>query len=67
MLIDGLECPTTYQGLFLLPNQSDSTTPEANWDLRNVQLDGEGAYDLWLGDVQPSQVGVLPVFNVANV
>jgi hypothetical protein len=66
-MIDGLECPTTYQGLFLLPNQSDSTTLETTWDLRNVQLDGEGAYDLWLGDVQPSQVGVLPVFNVANV
>ena len=67
LLIDGLECPTTYQGLFLLPNQSDSTTLETTWDLRNVQLDGEGAYDLWLGDVQPSQLGVLPVFNVSNV
>jgi hypothetical protein len=67
LLIDGLECSTTYQGLFLLPNQSDSTTLETTWDLRNVQIDGEGAYDLWLGDVQPSQLGVLPVFNVSNV
>jgi hypothetical protein len=67
LLIDGLECPTTYQGLFLLPNQSDSTTLETTWDLRNVRLDGEGAYDLWLGDVQPPQVGALPVFNVVNV
>ena len=31
LLIDGLECPTTYQGLFLLPNQSDSTTLETTW------------------------------------
>jgi hypothetical protein len=66
-LIDGLECPTTYQGLFLLPNQHDATTLETTWDFRNVQLDGDGAYDLWLGNVQPSQVGVLSVFNVSNV
>ena len=67
LLIDGLQCSTTYQGLFLLPNQSDSTTRETTWDLRNVQVDGDGAYDLWLGNVQPSQEGSLPLFNVQDV
>ncbi|HEY4827779.1 MAG TPA: hypothetical protein VIH85_13470 [Solirubrobacteraceae bacterium] len=66
-LIDGLQCSTTYQGLFLLPNQFDSTTTETTWDFRNIQIDGAGAYDLWLGNVQPSQEGSLPVFNVQNV
>jgi hypothetical protein len=66
-MVDGLQCPTTYQGLFLLPNQWDSTTLETTWDFRKVQIDGDGAYDLWLGNVQPSEVGVLPVFNVQNV
>ncbi len=66
-LIDGLQCSTTYQGLFLLPNQWDSTTLETAWDFRNMQIDGDGAYDLWLGDVQPSNVGVLPVLNLENV
>jgi hypothetical protein len=66
-LIDGLECPTTYQGLYLLPNQWDSTTTETTWDFRNVQIDGDGAYDLWLGNVQPSQEGSLPLLNLQNV
>jgi hypothetical protein len=66
-LIDGLECPTTYQGLYLLPNQHDSTTVETAWDFRNVRIDGSGAYDLWLGNVQPSQVGSLPLLNLENV
>jgi hypothetical protein len=66
-LIDGLECPTTYQGLFLLPNQHDSTTTETTWDFRNMQIDGNGAYDLWLGNVQPSQEGSLPLLNIQNV
>ena len=66
-LIDGLQCSTTYQGLFLLPNQWDSTTLETTWDFRNLQVDGDGAYDLWLGDVQPSWVGSLPVLNLENV
>jgi hypothetical protein len=51
LLIDGLQCPTTYQGLFLLPNQWDSTTIETTWDFRNVQIDGQGAYDLWMDGV----------------
>jgi hypothetical protein len=66
-MIDGLQCPTTYQGLFLLPNQHDSTTTETTWDFRNLQIDGDGAYDLWLGNVQPSQEGSVPVFNVQGV
>jgi hypothetical protein len=66
-LIDGLECPTTYQGLYLLPNQWDSKTVETAWDFRNVRIDGDGAYDLWLGNVQPSQVSSLPLFNLQNV
>jgi hypothetical protein len=66
-LIDGMECPTTYQGLYLLPNQHDSTTVETAWDFRNVRIDGQGAYDLWLGNVQPSQVGSLPLLNLENV
>jgi hypothetical protein len=66
-LIDGLECPTTYQGLYLLPNQHDSTTVETAWDFRNVRIDGNGAYDLWLGNVQPSQVGSLPLLNLENM
>ncbi len=66
-LIDGLECPTTYQGLFLQPNQWDSTTLETAWDFRNVRIDGDGAYDLWLADVQPSNLGLLAVFNLQNV
>jgi hypothetical protein len=66
-LIDGLECPTTYQGLFLQPNQWDSATVETTWDFRNVRIDGDGAYDLWLADVQPSNLGSLPQFNLENV
>ena len=66
-LIDGLVCPTTYQGLFLAPNQLNTTTTETTWDFRNVQIDGQGAYDLWLSDVQPSEQGSLPLFNLQNV
>jgi hypothetical protein len=66
-LIDGLVCPTTYQGLFLLPNQWDWTTTETTWDFRNVEIDGVGAFDLWLGDVQPSNLGTIPTLNVQNV
>lgn len=64
LLVDGLECPTTYQGLFLLPNQQDSTTTETTWDLRNVEVDGVGAYDLWVGNTNPSTI---PTWNVQGV
>ncbi len=65
-LIDGLTCSTTYQGLFLQPNEYGGATP-SDWDFRNVDIHGQGAYDLWLADVGPGQVGRLPDFTVQNV
>ncbi|MGA9858732.1 MAG: hypothetical protein WBQ18_12785, partial [Solirubrobacteraceae bacterium] len=72
LLIDGLTCPTQYQGLFLLPNQWDSTTVETAWDLRNISIDDtDGAYALWLGDVTGSPANqaaaALSTWNVSNV
>jgi hypothetical protein len=67
LLIDGLTCSTTYQGLFLLPNQFDSATQETVWDLRNVDVEATGAYAMWLGDVQPSNLGSIPGWNLQNV
>ena len=64
-LIDALTCNTTYQGLFLQPNQYGGATPTA-LDFRNVDIYGQGAYDLWLADVGPGQVGQLPDFTVQN-
>ena len=52
LLIDGLTGSTTYQGLFLLPNQWCST-PLAGFDLRHIDIDDSaGAVALWLGDVK---------------
>ena len=54
LLIDGLSGATTYQGLFLLPNQFNYSTGPAPtvFDFRNVNIDDtQGAYALWLGDV----------------
>ncbi|MGA9858733.1 MAG: hypothetical protein WBQ18_12790 [Solirubrobacteraceae bacterium] len=67
LLIDGLTCSTTYQGLFLLPNQWDSRTRETVWDLRNIDIAALGAYALWLGNVQPSNRGSIPVWHLQNV
>jgi hypothetical protein len=72
LLIDGLTCPTQYQGLFLLPNQSDSTTVETAWDLRNISIDDtDGAYALWLGDVTGSPANqadaALSTWSLSNV
>ena len=64
LLVDGLQCTTEYQGLFLLPNQWDSTTHETNWDFRNVEITGDGGYDLWLGDVLG---GAIPSLQVDDV
>jgi hypothetical protein len=51
LLIDGLTGSTSYQGLFLLPNQACST-PLSVFDLRHVDIDASGgAFALWLGDV----------------
>jgi hypothetical protein len=62
-LIDGLTGATTYQGLFLLPNQWDNTTVETRWDFRNVDIDDtQGAYALYVSD----QNGAFPL-NLENV
>jgi hypothetical protein len=62
-LIDGLTGSTTYQGLFLLPNQWDNTTVETQWDFRNVDIDDtQGAYALYVSD----QNGAFPL-NLSNV
>jgi hypothetical protein len=51
LLIDGLTGSTTYQGLFLLPNQWCATRL-SQFDLRHVNInDADGAVALWLGDV----------------
>jgi hypothetical protein len=51
LMIDGLSGSTTYQGLFMLPNQWCST-PLSEFDLRHISInDSDGAYALWLGDV----------------
>jgi hypothetical protein len=53
LLIDGLVCPTDYQGLFLLPNQWDNGPAPSIFDLRHVSInDTGGGYALWLGDVK---------------
>jgi hypothetical protein len=52
LLIDGLSGSTTYQGLFLLPNQWCSTRL-SQFDLRHINIDDSGgAVALWLGDVK---------------
>jgi hypothetical protein len=52
LLIDGLTGSTTYQGLFLLPNQWCSTRL-SQFDLRHIDInDSQGAVALWLGDVK---------------
>jgi hypothetical protein len=52
LLIDGLTGSTTYQGFFLLPNQWYSGPPPTQFDFRNVNIDdSQGAYALWLDDV----------------
>lgn len=53
LLIDGLTCRTTYQGLFLLPNQFYNGRAPTVFDLRHVNIDASrGAYALWLADVK---------------
>lgn len=49
LLVDGLVGSTTYQGLFLLPNQHYNGPAPQLFDLRNVYIDdSRGAYALWL-------------------
>jgi hypothetical protein len=72
LLIDGLTGSTTYQGLFLLPNQFYPGPPPTVIDLRHIDIDdSEGAYALWLGDVTGSPSddvsGAILTWNVEDV
>lgn len=72
LLIDGLTGSTTYQGLFLLPNQYNSGPPPAVFDLRNINIDdSQGAYALWLGNVAGgtanNAAAGIGTWNVQNV
>jgi len=71
LLIDGLTCTTTYQGLFLLPDQYGGAAPTV-FDLRNIDIDdSQGAVAMWLGDVTGSPSAqanqAIPDWNVQNV
>jgi hypothetical protein len=58
LMIDGLTGSTTYQGLFLQPNQFDNGPPPTVFDLRHIDIDdSQGAYALWLGSVNGSPSG----------
>lgn len=50
--VDRLSGSTTYQGMFLLPNQFGDQDPPREFDLRNVDLVGQGGsgYLLWRDD-----------------
>jgi hypothetical protein len=49
LLIDGFTGQTTYQGLFLLPNQFSSTPPE-HWEIHDIDIAGssESGYLYWI-------------------
>jgi hypothetical protein len=72
LLIDGLTGSTTYQGLFLLPNQYNSGPAPTVFDLRNIDIDdSQGAYALWLGNVTGATANNaaagIGTWNVQNV
>lgn len=72
LMIDGLTGSTTYQGLFLTPNQQDAGPPPDVFDLRHIDIDDtQGAYALWLGDVTGSPSGdasgAIAMWNVQDV
>jgi len=53
LLVDGLQCPTSYQGLFLLPNQFGGSRAPKIFDLRHVAInDRRGGVALWIGNVK---------------
>lgn len=55
LMIDGLTGSTTYQGLFLEPNQYYEGPPPTVFDLRHIDIDdSQGAYALWVGGVSGS-------------
>jgi hypothetical protein len=72
LMIDGLTGSTTYQGLFLEPNQFDTGPPPTVFDLRHINIDdSQGAYALWLGAVDGSpsgdESGAILTWNVQDV
>jgi hypothetical protein len=72
LMIDGLTGSTTYQGLFLEPNQFDNGPPPTVFDLRHIDIDdSRGAYALWLGYVNGSPSGdesrAILTWNVQDV
>ncbi len=72
LLIDGLTGSTSYQGLFLEPNQYYTGPPPTVFDLRHIDIDdSQGAYALWLGDVAGSPPadasGAIATWNVQDV
>jgi hypothetical protein len=72
LMIDGLTGSTTYQGLFLEPNQYYNGPPPAVFDLRHIDIDdSQGAYALWLDDVSgapPDDVsGGMLAWNVQDL
>jgi hypothetical protein len=72
LMIDGLTGSTTYQGLFLEPNQFDNGPPPTVFDLRHINIDdSQGAYALWLGYVNGSpsgdESGAILTWNVQDV
>lgn len=72
LMIDGLTGSTTYQGLFLEPNQFYNGPPPSVFDFRHVDIDdSRGAYALWLGDVSGSPPGdasgAILTWNVQDV
>jgi hypothetical protein len=67
LLIDGLVGSTTYQGLFLLPNQHYNGPAPQLFDLRNVYIDAaRGAYALWLQTAPRVPLRVSDVYVTPN-
>ena len=72
LIIDGLTGSTTYQGLFLEPDQFDNGPPPSVFDLRHVDIDdSQGVYALWLDDVADAPLGNVSgsmlIWNVQDV
>ena len=63
--VDGFSCTTGYQGMFLNPHDTSSTSVVANdWELRNVEIVGTAAakYILWLTP-PPASVKTVNVYT----
>jgi hypothetical protein len=67
LLIDGLVGTTTYQGMFLLPNQFTPTAPAPSQiDLRHIEITDDGAYALWRAPGNPFPLNIEDVFVQPN-